>query len=80
MKGRDEEDEIEIFWRMIRQNDKDGIKTAVLLEPNILKLRDERGMSALHLAILRGYRGLAKFLMRKGMDYNEADSRGMSPL
>jgi ankyrin repeat protein len=42
--------------------------------------RDELGETPLHVAVVRGYRGIASLLLENGADVNAGDVRGLTPV
>jgi Ankyrin repeats (3 copies) len=56
------------------------VTQAIKLRPYLPRLRDESGMTLLHLAALSNARVVASILIRAGADVNAADRYGDTPL
>ena len=67
------------FWLHVKTTPKNKLQFALVLDPALLQLKDHNTMTPLHWAVYRNYTTLAKFLIQKGLSFNQPDTFSRTP-
>ena len=66
--------------RAARFGDLDRVKSLVAAEPELVKVKDEKGFLPLHWAARFDHREIAQFLLSHGAEVDGRESHEMTPL
>ncbi len=64
----------------VEQGDLEKLKKVLSEKPELIDIKDGRGMTALHRATIRGHKEIVEFLISKNADLNTKDSQGKTAL
>ena len=73
-------DDIQAFFSEVERGDVEMVRAMVAAAPRLVRARDAKGATALHVAAFHGYRAIVELLLAAGADINARDdSFGATP-
>jgi hypothetical protein len=66
-------DDVETFFSEIERGDVETVRAMVAAAPRLVRARDAKGATALHVAAFLGHRAIVELLLAAGADINARD-------
>jgi hypothetical protein len=66
-------DDVETFFSEIERGDVETVRAMVAAAPRLVRARDGKGATALHVAAFNGHRAIVELLLAAGADINARD-------
>ena len=66
-------DDVQAFFSEVERGDVETVRAMVAVAPRLVRARDTRGATALHVAAFHGHRAIVELLLAAGADINARD-------